>query len=319
VTNISDCAGQFADRRILVTGAAGFLGKHVVRQAINSGAQVTSVIRPGTELSRLDGMATATLEVDLRNLTDVADAIADFDDGSGFDVIHCASNSGHAAPQDHVNTWNTNLMATVHLLSALRTLHNVRLVHIGAGTEYGQSDAPLREEFAARPVSVRGASKLAATTAVLQWACEFQKDVAVVRPFSVYGLGEPRTRLISTLLRSAATGETFSLVEGTSRRDLVSVNDVAEGVLRALSVASPIGPLLNLATGIEHSIGEVLQIVESVTGKRINLSATLRRREHHDLEHWVGDTSTCERLLEWKPGCSLESGITDLWHLSGGS
>ena len=299
MTSTFDSARRFADRRVLVTGAAGFLGKHVVRQAINSGAKVTSVIRPGTELSRLDGMATATLEVDLCNLADVADAIADFDDGSGFDVIHCASNSGHAAPQDHVNTWNTNLMATVHLLSALRTLHNVRLVHIGAGTEYGQSEAPLREEFAARPVSVRGASKLAATTAVLQWAHEFQTNVAVVRPFSVYGPGEPQTRLISTLLRSAATGETFALVEGTSRRDLVSVGDVAEGVLRALTIASPIGPLLNLGTGIEHSVGEVLQIVERVTGKRINLGADLRRREHHDLEHWVGNTQQLREFSFW--------------------
>jgi nucleoside-diphosphate-sugar epimerase len=201
----------------------------------------------------------------------------------------------------------------VHLLAALRSRHDVRLVHVGAGTEYGPSDSPHREESATHPVSVRGASKLAATAAVLQWADEFRKPVAIVRPFSVYGTGEPEGRLISTLLRCAATGEAFSLVEGTSRRDLVSVHDVADGIFRALAIAAPDAPLLNLGTGVEHSVREIVQRVESVTATRIRFNQASRRRERHDVDHWVADTSTCERLLGWKPSRTLETGLTDMW------
>jgi nucleoside-diphosphate-sugar epimerase len=304
-------------RRVFVTGAAGFIGKHLLREAARQGADVTAIVRPGTDRERLIGIPTSVVEVDLRNEKDVANMFEAVGRDHGFDVIHAASSAGHSSPDAHVEAWNANTMTTIHLLAALRRHDDIRIIHVGAGTEYGPSDTPHREEFAARPLSVRGASKLAATTAVLQWAYEFDHPVAVVRPFSVYGPGEPEKRLISTLLRCAKNGEPFGLVEGTSRRDLVSVHDVAEGVLRSFAATSRTGPIINLGTGVEHCVGGVIDLVERITKRKVQLSPIRRPRHHHDPAHWCADTTTCERTLGWKPTRSLTDGITEMWNVYG--
>ena len=294
--------------RVIVTGAGGFLGSAIVRRALTDGAEVVATVRPGGDIGRL-----ASLHRDCR-ITPVE--LADFDAVVKLVcreqprlVVHAAAANYVSGTSERAVAWRDNLMVTLALLEALDGAPDAVLVHIGSSTEYGPNDAPMVEDRPGQPVTLRGATKHAATIAVRQWAAERARSVTVVRPFSIYGPGEHPTKLVPTLLRCATTGAGFPSVPVTSRRDLVYVDDVVEGCLRAVAVADEHAPIINLGTGIEHTVGEVVTAVERATGRSIRILQGARTVRALDMPHWVADTTRCRELLGWVPSTSLANGL----------
>jgi nucleoside-diphosphate-sugar epimerase len=295
---------------LLVTGAGGFLGSAVVRAAQRSDRDVIAMVRPGSSKDRLGGLDAEVVETELRDGVATAVMIEKLRPAV---VVHAAAAPGHPTTATaRTASWADNFMATVNLLEALASSPSTSLVHVGSGTEYAPSDSPLSEEHPGDPMTFRGVTKRAATMAVRQWAAQNSRRAVVVRPFSIYGPGEHNHRLISTLLRCAATGEPFTMLDGISRRDLVHVDDVAEGCVRASAVSSPEAPVINLGTGVEYSVPEVVAAVERSTRASITLSAERRQPQPWDVPHWVADTSRCHALLNWVPIITLDEGLERL-------
>lgn len=303
-------AGDEVGGSAIVTGAAGFLGSTIVRALAAREIEVHALVAPWSDAWRLEGVPCRIVPADLTDPQQLDAAIGDVITAT---VIHCASSKDHATTDDEIDlAWRTNLLGTTNLLRTLRRAPEATLVHVGSSTEYAPSDRPLSERSPCEPVTVRGASKLAATVAVRQWARSRGRDAAIVRPFSVYGPRQQPDRLVPTLVRCARTGEPFRMLDGTSRRDLVHVDDVAEGCVRAAKCASTDAPIVNLGTGIEHSVDEVLHLVEELSGRPIVRAAARRPRAGHDVSHWVGDITLAKELLAWHPVTSLRDGIAQL-------
>jgi nucleoside-diphosphate-sugar epimerase len=302
--------GELTDRRVLVTGAAGFLGATLAGMLCARGAQAHAIVRPTTDPWRVHDLPVAIHRADLCDESGVHGVLAAV---RPTDVVHCAAGAGHpVSAEDRAAVWRDNTVATVALLQAMADVRPERFVHVGSATEYRPKSTPLAECDAVEPVTVRGASKLAATVAVRQWARGFSVPSIVMRPFSIYGPLEDERRLVPTVLRCAATGEHFRMLDGVSRRDLVHVDDVADGCVRALAHAHVDAPIVNLGTGVEYTVAEVVSVVESVTGMPVRLADERRPRQRHDVEHWVADTSRCRALLGWVPSTDLQTGIAGL-------
>lgn len=307
-------AARLPEGPVLVTGAAGFLGGAVVRRCVAAGHPVCALVRPaGTPMPPTPG----GVDVAIADVRDAEALRAVLHRVRPALVVHTAATAGH--PRDVAarhDAWHTNVFGTVALLEAIASFHagggRTRLVQVGSGTEYAPSHRPHREPDIGLPVTVRGVTKLAATLAVRQWAVEGGHDAVVVRPFSIYGPGEPATKLVPTLLRCALDGDPFPMLDAESRRDLVHVDDVAEGCLRAAAVASPDAPVLNLGTGVEHTVDEVRRVVEDVTGRPVHVGPVARPAQAHDAPHWVADTSVCRALLGWSPATALRDGIAGM-------
>lgn len=294
-------------REVIVTGAGGFIGSALVRLLSAHGLTVHAITRRGSDASRLVDVDCRVLEADLTSAHDVAAALDDVDADA---VIHSAASSGHpSSDAARAEAWQANLVATTHLLGVMKDRPRTRVLLVGSSTEYSPSERPLDERSPCEPLTVRGASKLAATIAVRQWAREFGRLAAVVRPFSVYGEREASTRLMPTLLHCARSGTAFRMLDGVSRRDLVYVGDVAAACYRALAVTSPEAPIVNIGTGVEHTVEEARRTVEEVTGRPIPVARVRRQPQPHDVEHWVADVTTCRALLGWSPPTSLREGV----------
>lgn len=290
-----------------MTGAAGFVGSAIVRRFVDGGASVASLVRPGGDSRRLDGVCTDIHECDFEDASSRRHTLLEI---SPDIVVHCAVAAGH--PVDDETTqraWSVNVSATVGLLDVMTDLPGSRLIHFGSSLEYAPSPEPLSESSPCEPITIRGASKLAATVAVRRWCAENIRHGVVLRPFSVYGPRQQPERLIPTLFRCAHNGEPFPNLDGTSRRDFVWVDDVTDACVRAISVASPRCPIVNIGTGAEHSVTDVLRAVEAVTGKTINVCESERIRQAHDVEHWSADISLCKETFRWAPPTTLAQGL----------
>ena len=171
---------ELAGARVLVTGAAGFIGANLCRRSSRPGPRCTSLVRPGRTCPGRRGSRGGPAGCGSGGRA-VAAARPEV-------VLHLAAGAGHARDAaGRAAMVADTVLGTANLLEAVRRAEPRRLVHVGGGLEYGHADRPLRETDPLRPVTFRGAVKGAATLLALELGSWTEIEVAVLRPFAVYG------------------------------------------------------------------------------------------------------------------------------------
>ncbi len=303
---------RFGKERVLVFGGSGFVGKYVVSLALELDWDVWAVGRSlPAERGPLQRKGLTMLSGDLRKKVLVGALI---DEVQPSIVVNLARSGFARGRHPFDEMWRTNVMGVINLLEGMVAMRSVRFVHVGSSTEYRPSPFALSEADTTEPVGDFGRTKLAAYWVVRSWAEGFQIPSAVVRPFKIYGLGEPEMRLVPTLLRAARTMQPVALVDSETRRDYVHAWDVASGILRAACIASNKVPVINLGRGVSHSPQEVAEVVAEVTGISLEIDPSSVEPEPIDSVEWVSDNQTAGRILSWTPEISLEEGVRITWN-----
>ena len=292
---------------VLVTGAAGFVGRHLCMGLHEAGAQVHALVRPGRSrswLATLEGAMPTVHETDLRDYPAVASLVEQIQPRT---IFHAAVHDAYARASPLRELVADNILATVHVLEAARAV-NARVVQLGSSLEYGPADHPHRETDPLFPTTRRGVTKAVGTWLAL---CEARSGIeaVVLRLFSVYGPWERPHRLIPTALRAAFTGEELPLTRWTCRRDFVYVEDIVEACLLAATTGGISGQAINIATGIQYTNEEVVAEIKRVTGKTIRVQAGSYPPHEIDRPIWVADISKAQKLLGWRPRHSLADGL----------
>lgn len=297
---------------ILVLGASGFIGRHLVAALAQKGRRVVAATR-----------TPAAFDHPL-----VRNAVAPFDNANDFSallsdcsaVIHAATSSTPSTTaKDPASELETNLRATFALLTALQEHPQVQLLYLSsAGTVYGDCGADSAgEDHPLRPRSYHGAAKLAAEHFIHAWTDQHGGSATVLRPSNVYGPGQlPRKGfgVIPAAFNSALQGTPFTLWgDGKSTRDYLHINDLLEAAELALQ-AHP-GPgtteVYNISSGAGVSLLELLDTIDAVTGRRI-----IRRIEparSADIHNVAPDNRKAMAALDWKPTVGLTKGLGSTW------
>lgn len=294
--------------RCLVTGAAGFIGSHVARALLEGGAEVHALVRPGTDLGRIAG-CRPRLHVHRADLRDSEAVSTAWEAARPEVVVHAAIFGVHPGRRGGEEMVATNVLGTHHLLACCRRAGVRRLVVLGGSSEYGRRTAPMKEEDPPEPVSLYGATKAMATLLCQQAARRHGVPVVVLRPFSVYGPGEPRHRLIPTAIRRALDGGPLRLTGPGWRRDFVYVEDVVEAVLRTVALEGHAGEIVNVGSGLQTGNEEVVALVDRLTGGGLEVLAGAYPPHPTDARHWVADVGKAEKVLGWRPRTDLEEGL----------
>jgi nucleoside-diphosphate-sugar epimerase len=282
--------------KALVTGAGGFVGRHLVARLRADGWDVAGLTRADVDLTDPVAAAAAVRAAD----PDV--------------VFSLAAGRAKGTVRERAATVQVN--TSPWLVDALPDRCRA-VVRLGSSTEYAASPRPLAEDAAPEPRGFFGATKAAGSILLQAAAAERGVRAVVLRAFQVYGPGDHATRLVPVVLSAARTGGTVPLPARLSRRDWVWVGDVVEACVRAAEEeALPSGTVLNIGTGVQTSTEELVATAERVTGRPIATIPGAHPGRDWDTADWGADPSAAGRLLGWAPTVDLAEGLARTWAAS---
>jgi dTDP-glucose 4,6-dehydratase len=307
---------RLAGRRVLVTGAGGFIGSHLTERLAIAGARVRAFVRYTSRGDRgwLDALAPdveAELEVvagDLRDVESVADAV-----GGSEIVFHLGAQI--AIPYSYVNPRDfvaTNVTGTLNVALAARDCGVSRVVHTSTSEVYGTArHVPITEDHPLEPQSPYAASKLAADK--LMDACHrsFELPVTVVRPFNTYGPRQSARAIVPTVIGQALSGGPLQLGSLEPRRDLTFVSDTVEGFVAAATAPAAVGQTVQLGTGRDVSVAEIVELVGEALGRPLEVEQDPARIRPaaSEVERLISGPQRARELLGWEPRVELADGL----------
>jgi NAD dependent epimerase/dehydratase len=309
--------GRFwAGRPVLVTGAGGFIGSHLVELLVRAGADVRAFIRYNSrnDFGQLERLPTEVLEAvdvyagDLVNPEAVANAV----DGRTT-VLHLGAlipiPYSYRHPREFVAA---NIEGTLNVLEAARRSSVERVVQVSTSEVYGTAQqVPISETHRLHPQSPYAASKVASDQLALSFARSFGLDVVVARPFNTFGPRQSARAIIPTIVTQALAREQVELGATTPTRDFLFVEDTAAGLARCAEADGVTGEVFNLGTGTEISIGELAKRILTLLGRQVGIvTAEERLRpEGSEVERLVADVTRAREQLGWQPTVSLDEGL----------
>jgi NAD dependent epimerase/dehydratase len=307
---------SLAGRSVLVTGAGGFIGGHVVERLVRDGARVRALCRYNSRNERgtldwLPSEVTADLDVvlgELRDIESVSHAVA------GTDVvIHLGAQI--AIPYSYVNPRDfieVNVLGTLNVAEAARRHGVARVVHTSTSEVYGSAQTvPMTETHPLEPQSPYAASKLAADKLIDSYHRSFELPACTVRPFNTYGPRQSARAIIPTIISQALAGGTVRLGSLTPRRDLTFAADTAAGFVAAATAQDAVGRTIQLGANHDVSVGDLVRLVGEVLGRELSVETDSRRvrPEASEVVRLISGPFLAQELLGWRAEVPLHEGL----------
>jgi NAD dependent epimerase/dehydratase len=303
-------------QRVLVTGAGGFIGSHLVERLVELGAQVRALVRYN---SRNDWGLLELLPANLKNEIEVV--LGDLTDPHSTNrlvqgcriIFHLAAliaiPYSYIAPAHYMAT---NCGGTLNLLEAARHHGVERFLHTSTSETYGTAQyTPIDEAHPLRGQSPYAASKIGADKLAESYFLSFALPVVTLRPFNTYGPRQSARAIIPTIISQGLSGEVIRLGRLTPIRDLSFVSDTVAGFIKAAECSQAIGELINVGSGRSITIGELARQIVSLLGggKKIICAEERVRPDASEVMELICNYGKAQKLLGWEPRVSLEEGL----------
>jgi len=303
-------------RRVLVTGAGGFIGGHLAARLVRDGAQVRALVRYNSRNDRgtlewHDPALVGEMDVvlgDLRDIESVSRAV------QGVDwVLHLGALI--AIPYSYLNARDfveTNVLGTLNVAQAALDAGVQRVVHTSTSEVYGTAQTePITEAHPLEAQSPYAATKIGADKIIDAFHRSHDLPATVVRPFNTYGPHQSARAVLPTIITQALAGETLRLGSLDPRRDLTFVEDTVAGFLAAAASPEANGRTLQLGTGEAVSVGELVALVGELLGREleVELDPARVRPEKSEVRLLLSDPALATELTGWRPQVALREGL----------
>jgi UDP-glucose 4-epimerase len=311
---------SFANTSVVVTGAAGFLGRHLMRALHELDAHVLgidTVDLTSLAWSRARDGRSEFLRGDVTDRVFLAGAFAGWT-GRGhpetWHVLHMAGcNDAQRSSDAPVEAARVNVVGTVAVLEACRSVPVKSIVVPSSSYVYAQDaavqDNPLGEEHALACATIYAASKQSVEHFAQAFSCESGLPVVVARLFNVFGPGQPDVSVIPSILRQMLSRDRIAVGNVHAVRDFVYVEDVVDALLALSQTPRAMGTVLNVGSGMGHSVQQVIDLATSITGFEGVVEVVGSRVRSRDAQAVVADLRRIRQLTDWQPQYGLKAGL----------
>jgi len=303
-------------KRVLVTGAGGFIGSHLTERLVDVGAEVSVFLRYNSRsdegmIKQLPAEIRKNMRIvygELRELETVRKAMKNIDVVFNLAALVSIPYS-YLHPQEVIET---NTIGTLNVLTAARNEEVEKVVQTSTSEVYGTARyVPIDEEHPKQPQSPYSASKIAADAIALSFYYSFDLPVAIIRPFNAYGPRQSDRAIIPTIISQALTKKEILVGDLTPTRDFNFVSDTVEGFIKIAESRDSIGQEINVGSGMEISIAELIKKIISISGREVKVVQDEKRLrpERSEVRRLCADNSKAKKLIRWEPRVSLEVGL----------
>lgn len=304
-------------KKVLVTGACGFIGSHLVERMVREGASVRAFVYYNSFnswgwLDTIPEDVRANVEIlagDVRDHVSVHEAVK----GREY-VFHLAAliaiPYSYVAPTSYVQT---NVQGTLNVMQAARELGVTKVIHTSTSETYGTARyVPIDEAHPLQGQSPYSASKIAADMMAESYCRSFDVPLVVLRPFNTYGPRQSARAVIPTIISQTLSGmKEISLGSLDTVRDLTFVDDTVDGFVKAAESGIRSGDVVNLGVGSGVTVGELAEMIFEITGTKpvIRLDDRRVRPQNSEVMRLISNNTKARELMNWAPGVPLRDGL----------
>lgn len=297
------------NKKILITGADGFIGSHLTEHMVNEGYDVKAFTLYNSFsswgwLDVLDQKILKNTEIftgDIRDPNGVREAMRGCDVVLNLAALIAIPYSYHS-PDTYVDT---NIKGTLNILQAARDLGLERIVHTSTSEVYGTAQSvPITEDHPLQGQSPYSASKIGADQMALSFHRSFDTPVTILRPFNTYGPRQSARAVIPTVITQIANGRNeINLGNTTPTRDFTYVGDTVKGFVAATQCDEAVGDVVNIGSGFEISIEDTAHAIAEAMGKDITIANDDQRirPKKSEVERLFASTEKAKKLFGWNP------------------
>jgi len=302
------------NRRVLVTGAGGFIGSHLAERVAQLGARARCFLRYNSQGS-LGWLSASPSRAEMEIIHgDVRDGESVFKAAKDVDIIfHLAALIGipysYDSPRSYVQT---NIEGNLNILEAARKLGTERLVCTSTCEVYGSARyVPIDESHLLQGQSPYSATKIGADKIAESYHLSFGLPVSIARPFNTYGPRQSSRAIIPTIVTQALAQSSVKLGNVHTTRDFNFVSDTVEGFVAIAESHATIGKTLNIGSGTETSIRELIGVIFELTGTKceVELEQARVRPEASEVDRLCANSLLLKQFTGWEPKVPLRDGL----------
>ncbi len=307
---------SFKGKKVLVTGAGGFIGSHLSKKLYDLGAELRLFLRYTSSrsignLMFFEDEIVRKSEIifgDLREKKAVEEACY------GVDYIfHLGATISVPYSFEHPEeVFANNTQSTLNILLASLKNDPKKIVIVSSSEVYGTAKSvPIDEKHPLNPQSPYAASKVGSDSLSKSFYHTYGVPVLIVRPFNTYGPGQSLRAVISSIIYQAIRYGKVKIGRVDSKRDFNYVDDTVKGIILSALEGEFYGDVLNISSGVEYSIGEIIDKVSGILGKvlKVEVERERVRGDRVEVLRLLGDYSKAEKLIGYKPEISIEEGL----------
>ncbi len=296
-------------KRVLITGATGFIGANLCREFLRKGASLYVLTRKTSNKWRIKDILPDLKEIS-SDLLDADNLKREILSVKPEIILHTATYGGYHFENDAKKIIETNLLGTMNLVNACKNIDFEVFVNTGSSSEYGIKAKAMKENDILEPINVYGVSKAAATLYCQAFALKEKRPLVTLRLFSPYGYYDEPARLIPSVALSCLKGVNPGLASPLPVRDFLFIEDLTDAYVKIVENSRKLKQMIfNIGSGNQYSVGDIVDKLIKLSGKKVvpDWGAVINPRVEPGL--WLADASLAEKSFGWKAATDLESGL----------
>ncbi|WP_312097721.1 NAD-dependent epimerase/dehydratase family protein [Niallia sp.] len=306
---------KLKNKKVLVTGAYGFIGSHLIKQLMKENVSIAVIVREQSSPWRVQEYLPhlKIYEANIQNRTEICRIIHEYQPDY---IFHLAAYGTNPNNRSDLLALDTNIVGTMNILFAAKDTNCRKIICLGSSSEYGDKKEKIHEDMLLEPVDIYGSTKAASTIISHQLAQEYKLPIITLRAFNIFGEAEDNHKLFSHIIEKVLREEEVKLTTCDQYRDYTYVGNIIDGLILAATYEGDTNMILNIASGAAHPLRYFVDLIyQHLDTKQFPLYGAIPKREN-ERNAPIPDITKIQAILGWSPTISVEEGIkrTIAWY-----